>query len=179
MNITIKITNLNGVLKDIADIEKWLDKKANELCKRLADIGMEEARVRFANAIYDKQFDGSSEPNNVKVSVEPRENGYSVVADGDEVCFIEFGAGVSQASEYLGNRPDGVVGIGEYGKGKGKNGEWFTNKIDKMVIVRNNDGTEKILKGSFVVGTPTSAPLYNASEKVLEQLTDIAREVFK
>ena len=53
----------------------------------LARIGMQEASVRFSTA----QYDGTNDSN---VTIEKTQNGYNVVANGNAVAFIEFGAGV-------------------------------------------------------------------------------------
>ena len=55
------------------------------------------------------------------------ENGYCIVADGDQSSFIEFGAGVhANTGSYPGNKPSWVVPWGEYGLGYGKLKEWNT-----------------------------------------------------
>ena len=60
--------------------------KANELCRRLAELGQVRAELDFSNAIYDGT-------NDVTVRVEPIDNGYAVHATGNAVLFIEFGSG--------------------------------------------------------------------------------------
>ena len=94
-------------------------RKRNYLKNGLALIGAREASIRFTTAMYDGT-------NDVQVEVTPTNKGWVITAKGDAVCFIEFGAGVyhNTAEPYPNPRPEGVVGIGEYGKGYGKRKAW-------------------------------------------------------
>ena len=56
------------------------------ICQKLAMIGADEAMRRFARGDH-----GNSDVN---VDVLPIENGYKIVASGEDVYFIEFGTGV-------------------------------------------------------------------------------------
>ena len=55
--------------------------KAQELCERLAEIGSDQAFNTYGSGVV--------------VSVFPKENGAVIRADGQEVCFLEFGAGAT------------------------------------------------------------------------------------
>lgn len=54
---------------------------------------------------------------------------WRIVGDGDQFPFVEFGAGVHFNDEDVApERYDyGMVGIGEYGAGRGKNDYWYYN----------------------------------------------------
>lgn len=126
---------------------------------KLAEYGAEEARVRFAGA----QYDGT---NDTRVTVEPVPNGYKIIASGGSVFFIEFGAGVyyNGSEPYPEPRPAGIVGIGEYGKGKGKQNAWgFYDDSGDLVVTRGN---------------PAAMPMYHASRVMFQDVERIAREVF-
>lgn len=161
--ITVKVT-ASGFKDAFTAIDKYLDenalkKKGEELCKRLADIGEQEAFTGFMAATAN----GEQDP--VQVHSEPIENGYKIVAEGEEVCFIEFGAGVhyNGAEPYPLPRPEGIVGIGQYGKGLGRNDYWFYS---------DESGSH------FTHGTPAAMPMYNATKEILESIPQIANEVF-
>jgi hypothetical protein len=104
--------------------------------------------------------------NDSEVTLKIIENGYQIVAEGHAVAFIEFGAGVyyNPSEPYPNPRPDGIVGIGEYGKGYGKRQAWgFKNESDELVITHGN---------------PAAMPMWYASEEMRNSILQIARRVF-
>ena len=116
--------------------------------------------MRFSRSFYDGEKD-------VSVSVEPIENGWKIVASGQAVCFIEFGAGVyfNGAEPYPEPRPSGVVGIGEYGQGKGKRDMWgYYDSGGNLVLTH---------------GTPAAMPMHHAGRVMEQEIDRIAREVFR
>ena len=130
-----------------------------QLLEELANIGLKEAQVRFTNAMYDGV-------NDSEVTLDAIENGYRIVAKGKAVAFIEFGTGVyyNPTEPYPNPRPDGIVGIGEYGKGYGKRQAWgFKNESDELVITHGN---------------PAAMPMWYASEEMRNSILKIARRVF-
>lgn len=72
------------LLKDYA---RGHNKRLDEVCRRLAEIGKDEAQRRF---------DRGAEHGNggVIVEVVPIDRGYKIVASGHDVYFIEFGTGI-------------------------------------------------------------------------------------
>jgi hypothetical protein len=154
--------NTSSVGKAIAELKSFrdsIDAKTDELLKELANIGLKEAQVRFTTAMYDGV-------NDSEVTLKTIENGYQIVAEGHAVAFIEFGAGVyyNPTEPYPNPRPDGIVGIGEYGKGYGKRQAWgFKNESDELVITHGN---------------PAAMPMWYASEEMRNSILQIARRVF-
>ena len=129
------------------------------MLKELAEIGVKEASVRFTTAMYDGVNDSS-------VSLEATNNGYTIVAAGHAVAFIEFGSGVyhNSSEPYPNPRPDGIVGIGEYGKGQGKRKAWgYRNEAGEVVVTHGN---------------PAAMPMWYASEEMRSKIQRIAQEVF-
>lgn len=154
-----EVASIDGAIKQIEKYQKWVERKAKRLCEELAKIGANVASVRFGSAIYDGT-------NDVYVTVTETDNGFKIDADGQAVCFIEFGAGVwhNGWEPYPNQRPPGVVGIGEYGKGMGKRNGWkFTNASGEKVFTRGN---------------PAAMPMYYASEEIRQKAQQIAKEVF-
>lgn len=89
--ITIDIfdsRSIENAIKALEIEQQRLERKSMELAKRLADIGVIVARVGFATTLYDGD-------DHVEVTVEPIKNGYAIVAKGEAVAFIEFGAGAT------------------------------------------------------------------------------------
>lgn len=133
--------------------------KETELLSRLSFMGATRVSIRFSQAIYGDDKD-------VVVSTLVYDNQAVIQAKGEDVCFIEFGAGIRYGYGYEGEKPEGVVGIGEYGKGKGKNpkGWWYTGK----------DG-----KSHHSYGNPPAMAFWKTKNELAEEINTIAREVFK
>lgn len=168
MTITINPFSLTSIEKAQAQLEKFKTKVKRletELPKALAELGATVAKANFASAPYDILLSGSWSVPNISVTAEPMENGWRVLASGAEVCFVEFGAGVwfnGGGETYLGKRPDGVVGIGEYGSGHGKQDVWVFGS-----------GENK----TFTNGTPASNAMYYTAEEMKRLVVEEARRI--
>ena len=155
----LSTSSIEDAIKQLKSYRDSLDAKKDKLLKRLGEIGVREASVRFTTAMYDGINDSS-------VSLETNKNGYVIVAKGHAVAFIEFGAGVyhNSGEPYPDPRPDGIVGIGEYGKGHGKRQAWgFKDDSGELVITHGN---------------PAAMPMWYASEEMRNSILKIAKEVF-
>lgn len=173
MSRTIKVKlntrSINAAIKEIEAYRYRLSRISENICMELARIGMQEASVRFVTAQYDGTNDSS-------VSIEQTQNGYKVVASGNAIAFIEFGAGVhhNSGASYPIAKPTGIVGISEYGKGKGKKDEW------KYV---GSPGTNGVVSGDGRVvtthGNPAQMPMYHALTAMQDDVGQIVREAFR
>jgi hypothetical protein len=151
--------DIDRAIKDLKRYKQEFLKREKRLLEGLAEIGLKEASVRFTTAIYDGT-------NDVSVRLDETNNGYAIVADGKAVAFIEFGAGVyhNTGEPYPNPRPQGIVGIGEYGKGHGKRKAWgYINENNEVVITRGN---------------PAAMPMWYASEEIKNSVLKVVREVF-
>ena len=162
---------VNGIDKAIAELDTTkarMDAKLDEFMRRLAEIGLATASVGYSAFAWTEFKNGNpiEKKADISVTVEPIGNGYAVVAEGVEVMFVEFGAGVyyNGSESYPGERPEGVVGIGEYGKGHGKQDAWGYKDGDGVTIARGN---------------MPSAAMYYAKEDIRRDIERIAREVFR
>ena len=152
-------SSIDNAIKELKAFRESIEQKMDKLLEELANIGVREASVRFTTAMYDGVNDSS-------VTLEPITDGYCIKAEGKAVAFIEFGAGVyhNPGEPYPNPRPDGIVGIGEYGKGYGKRQAWgFRYESGELVITHGN---------------PAAMPMWYASEEMRNKITKIAREVF-
>ena len=96
MNKTIYVdpydpASYDAAIKEIREYKKWVKKKSHELCRRLAEIGLSVAKI------YIIPSNGNTD---VTLSVVPLSDGYLLRADGKDVCFMEFGAGVTSGLGY-------------------------------------------------------------------------------
>ena len=151
--------SIANAIKELKAYRDSIDTKMGKLLEKLAHIGVKEASVRFTTAIYDGVNDSS-------VTLEPIEDGYCIKAEGRAVAFIEFGAGVyhNPSEPYPNPRPDGIVGIGEYGKGYGKRQAWgYKDETGELVITHGN---------------PAAMPMWYASEEMRNAILKTFKEVF-
>lgn len=166
---------IDKAIRELNDYKEWVNRKTKELLEQLSLIGIQEASIRFSGA----QYDGT---NDTQLKTEESFDGtnyvYTIIAAGQAVCFIEFGAGVYYNSAgYPLAKPPGVVGIGEYGKGKGKQNTW--------AYYGENPGSNGVLyqsaKGSVVIthGNPAAMPMYYAGSEMKQKILSIAKEVFE
>lgn len=159
LKVQLNSRSLSAALREVRSYKRWVRAKAQELTRRLAELGAREATVRFAGAQYDGVKDAY-------VSVEPTANGYKIVAAGGSVFFIEFGAGVyyNGTEPYPEPRPSGISGIGEYGQGKGKQDTWgYYDDAGGLVLTHGN---------------PAAMPMYHAGRVMRQEIERVAREVF-
>jgi len=125
MGIKIRKDEIKGLILDIKgynDIEKQL-----QVISELCDIGVETIKKAYS----DTNGTGNSANSVKKVEIP---NGYRIEADGDAVLFLEFGAGITRNSgggikarkglKYTKTNKN-IVGIGQYGVGRGKQTKWF------------------------------------------------------
>ncbi|MBQ2768093.1 MAG: hypothetical protein IJF49_08480 [Clostridia bacterium] len=138
---------------------------------RLAEVGEQEARMRFAAAAYDGT-------NDVKVHAEPTADGYRVVAEGQAVAFIEFGSGILQPpypADAAVSHPRGVYG---QGKGSNLNGWVYVGEQGSSgVQMYDRHGSPK--EGVYrTKGNPPAAAMYHAVRAMRDAAPEIAREVF-
>lgn len=175
-NIKVKLNgrSIGNAIRQLTEYRDKVDTLTNQICKKLAEIGLKEASVRFANAPYDGTNDSS-------VSIEQTESGYTVVASGNAVCFIEFGSGVHYNSSftYPIPKPDGVVGIGEMGGGRGKNDAWRYHGdpgTNGQIISSDPLATEPYV---LTHGNPASMPMYIALSEMRDEAERVVKEVFK
>lgn len=159
IKMSLSSSSIKDAIKELKTFRNSLDRKMDKLLEELANIGVKEASVRFTTAMYDGVNDSD-------VSLKPVKNGYAIVASGKAVAFIEFGAGVyhNSGEPYPDPRPEGIVGIGEYGKGYGKRQAWgYRNESGELTITHGN---------------PAAMPMWYASEEMRSKITKIAKEVF-
>lgn len=169
----LSMTSIYDALFNLEQFRKRLERLVNELPQALAEYGMTGAQVRFAAAPRDILLSGLWKHASISVTAEPftgeEKSGWRILATGKddpkEVCFVEFGAGVYYTggnSAYLGRRPKGIVGIGQYGDGHGKQDVWIFKK-----------NGEKF----FTQGTPASNALYYTGQEIRRRIEEEARRI--
>ena len=159
INIVLDNKSLDSAIKDLRAYARWVEKKENELRTRLAMLGATVASIRFSGAI--------APTNDVSVRVDDNGTTATIIAEGKDVVFIEFGTGM----KYGYGHPDADK-FG-YGPGtwsddpsKGGKGHW------------DNEHGWWFGSSQHTYGNPPAQAMYSAAKTITEQFTQIAREVF-
>lgn len=154
--ITIELSpsSCQKAIEELKQYEREIRPKLDEVCRRLAEIGREEA-VSIVDGIR------LSEGNSVeRVDVVKIDNGYKLVMEGKDVYFIEFGTGDGVSPHYDTSVP---VAYGswsaEHSQMLWNNGFWYYDKVR-------------------YTGTPAYMPMYYAEKRMREEMPRIVKEVF-
>ena len=148
--------NINNAIKEVHKYRKWVEEKEAELRIRLATVGATVASIQFTRAIYDGT-------NDVSVRVDNTGSVAVIYAEGESVAFIEFGSG-----NKLGH---GHPQAGELGMGPG------TYPSDKGLW--NNPKGWWYGNSQHSYGNSPAMAMYQAVQAMTEQITMIAKEVFR
>lgn len=162
ISMRLSSSSIRDAITELKSYRDTLKAKTDQLLEELANIGVKEASIRFTTAMYDGVNDVDVTLLNTKDGYE----GYCIRAEGKAVAFIEFGAGVyhNPGEPYPNPRPNGIVGIGEYGKGHGKRQAWgFRDESGELVITHGN---------------PAAMPMWYASEEMRSAIKAKFVEVF-
>ena len=165
MKITVNVFDIDSIddaIRQLDDYINSLDRKTEQLCQRLAELGAWYAESNFSGVEWTYSGDVSYTIDVQRVG----ESQYLVTANGEGVLFLEFGAGVTLGyghpmAEQLG------MGPGTYPNGKGHwddpHGWWFKQGDTKVHTYGNAPGM----------------PMYNAAKDMRREILKIAREVFQ
>ena len=151
--------SVDNALKELKRYKKWVQEKEALLRQRLAQLGESTASIKFSQAVYDGT-------NDVSVRVEDNGNKATIYAEGSAVLFIEFGSG----AKYGNGHPEAGkfgYGPGTYSEGPSGKGHW------------EDPNGWYYAHGKRSWGNPPAMAMLNARDTMVEQLTAIAREVFK
>ena len=166
-------------IKDLTALEGTLNAKADELVRRLAEIGVEVADREYHLAPYAGE-------NDVRVFYD-QENGKgtaTIRATGNAVLFIEFGTGILNPENWRAREAlidsEGVVLHGQYGDHKGDSVFGWTYKGDMPANPPTGTGPS-YKSGNGYIHTYGEGPhpaMYHARKEIIEKVQEIAKEVF-
>lgn len=150
--------SIDKAIAELIRYKTWVANKEEELRKRLANIGAEVARIEFASAIYDGKND---------VSVTVSDDGWTatILASGKAVAFIEFGSGAMYGDGHPMNAEFGT-GPGTWSDGPNGKGHW------------DDPNGWYYAHGKKSFGNPPAMAMVHARDRMVEDVTRIAREVF-
>ena len=171
MNTVIQLSltqeGIERAIREIGEYQKRVERKTEELRRRVAEMIRDESQMGFLYAIANDLLNEEAEIGGVDVTTQENGDISVVIATGKQAVFIEFGAGVWHNGS-VGNAPNpwgGHLGytIGSYGPNGAKNVWGF----------RGEDGEIHLTHG-----VPASMPMYRAVRAIIDNIVQIAREVF-
>ena len=152
--------SIDDIIRGLEAYKKSLKAKADAIAKALADAGFEAVSITYGAWPYKG-------PKDAEVTVEQRgPASYAIVAGGETVLFLEFGAGVS----YSANQHPLA---GEMGYGPGT----YPGQVHAMDKWGWYLPKEK--GGGHTYGNAPSAAMYNTAKSLREVIEQVARGVFK
>ena len=163
--ITIDVFNpasIDAAVKETRAYGQWVQRKTEELAKRLAEYGLRRVQVGYNAALYDED----KTKRDVTLTVEERGTGqYAIVAYGYDVLLLEFGSGV----KYGGGHPLD----GEFGMGPGTFPGQTHVPVPGYWWYTGEDG-----KSHYSIGNAPSMVMYLTAMELRQEIMRIAREVF-
>ena len=170
IHMDLSVKSVRNAIKELKKYESDLTYKCQLLAEKLAEKGVEIARVQLAD--LDAVFKGEL-ISSIHAEYKTSKDGggvWAVVAGTDHALMVEYGTGYEgKRNPYKGKLPDGVTW--EYATGKtihqlsdGRYG-WFYPA---------DNG-----KWYFTEGMPSRPYMYNTANELKEILVETAREVFE
>jgi len=160
LKIRVNISNpdsIKNAVDKITAYEKKLDEKIKTVLTRLAKMGTQLVDYHFS----------SGEGTEFEVTCVVNGNNAMIIAEGDDVVFLEFGAGFGTDDHTDGMETSGLPPIypGSWSETEGtgqfiRKGYWYWNK-QKYTSVTSTKG------------------FYFASKEIKDQAVDVAIKVFK
>ena len=148
--------SINNAVREIEEYKKWVQKKTKELAKRLAAIGVTLAAIEYSRVPYQGLKDV-----NLSIEVGAKPNQYDIVANGETVLILEFGAGVRYGyghpqAEQFGYGPTTYPGQTHAADPNG----WYI------------PGCE------HTYGNPPAMAMYLTGKELHQRVLEVAKEVF-
>lgn len=174
LKANLSVKSLQDLKKQLLDYKAELNRKCERFVRELAEVGIPviESNIAQASFTYDEKGiqSGSDTEHNTYVKVDSLigMSKATLVLEGREILFIEFGAGVTHngsvgTSPHPKGEENGFL-IGTYGMGHGSQKVWgYYDDNDELVLTH---------------GTKATMPMYKADLEIIKNVKRIARDVF-
>lgn len=131
-DITVEISGLDAAMEVLERVSN-LERPMMEACRELIEMARNIVLTRYS-------YQGISGNYDYQTSIEPIDNGYRLVVSGEDVGFLEFGAGVFTEADEFASQVDFPVYPGSYSEQAehsenpnaryfAKNGFWWWSNI--------------------------------------------------
>ena len=166
IQIDLSVASIESAIRQLDGYKKELLNKTDQLLYELGKEGIKVIDNSLTTVV------GDSDPNHyafAKVNAFGNHVILTLVVQGQDIAFLEFGAGIHYNGA-VGQSPNpkgdklGYT-IGSYGLGQGANDSW--------VYYDEEQGRFRMSHG-----TKASMPMYNAEVEILAKLKSVAKRVF-
>lgn len=165
ISFSLEVGSIDKAIAEVIAYRDEFQRKVDRLRQLVAERIAWSASRGFSTTLVSDVIFGSGNSSDVQVTVEDDGNVTTVIADGNEALFIEFGAGVfNNGPVGTSPHPWGTYTIGSYGKGNGAKNAWG---------YRNADGTITVTRG-----TPSAMPMYRGIQDAMNAFDSLVQEVF-
>lgn len=161
-------SSIDRAIEMLRQHEEDMKVKSAEFRRRVAEKIQDYSASGFSGAIVDDltEKSGGARMANVTVTMDDGEQASIVIANGTDAIWVEFGAGVYHNGA-VGSSPNpygSELGftIGGYGI-NGRKNTWGFTENGRLYITH---------------GTPATMPMYNAVQRVINDISEIAKGVF-
>jgi len=117
----MKLTITGNALETLVELKETLPKKMEDVALDICDIGLRTLNSRYATA-----------EQGVSTYIEPIPNGHAVVAEGEKLGFVEFGAGTTTSPNEFSYEVPFEVSDGSWSRQHNgmyaQRGYWYYNK---------------------------------------------------
>lgn len=158
LTVRLNSKSLDDAIKYVRAYQRSLPKRINAMCKHLADLGATKISLDYTRAV-----NAAVGMKPITVTVQKRDKGYAIVASGESVMFVEFGAG----ARYGYGHPQAAelgMGPGTYPSDKGHwndpKGWWLPEEAG----------------GGHTYGNPPSMAMYQTAKDLKAEVLRIAKE---
>lgn len=158
ISVRLNRQSIGDAIKRLNQYKKTFPKRAEAMCKALAELGAVKVSLDYTRAV-----NAAVGMKPITVTVERRDNGYAIVAQGESVMFVEFGAGARYG---YGHPLDGELGMGP-GTYPGDKGHWNDPK---------GWWIPKEAGGGHTYGNPPSMAMYETAKDLRQEVLRIAKE---
>lgn len=170
----LSVSSIKDLQKQLQDYSNSMNKRCEELCIRLAKLGIPviESNINSAHITYDEKGIESGSDTTHHTSVKVQSFGdyahVDLIVEGKDLLFIEFGSGIYHnappgESTHPRGKEFGYV-IGSYGKGNGVQKVWgYYDDNGEFVLTH---------------GTEATMPMYKASKEIANSILKVAKDIF-
>lgn len=145
--VNLDINELNHVIKSLRTLSNDLDKLPKEITKEVAEIGLEFLEREYASTYTDHTIDLDT----ISTDIIQTTNGYSIVAQGEELLYAEFGTGERGADN--GHPLKGDFNLNPY-----NSGPVVSSHINK------NGRHYWFYEGGYSEGNPSGKQMFNTAK---------------
>ena len=148
--MTIEVSGVSKIISQLEAYKKLVDAKLQNSFVTIGERGVNSARTLYSSAIVDDNLT-PREGEHFNLSYETFKDGVDIISEGDEVGFIEFGAGIT----YPDTHPVPHPPRGSYGQGLGSRRGW---------VYSGSEGGIEVRPGKRLThGSPSNKTMYNES----------------